>query len=198
MDIESKKKYINVIGNHIYFYGPVDDYTTPVAIRAINKLNNSIKKTKNLDDTYKIKNDDEDSEGYSNQIIYFHINSYGGNLTDGMAIADTIRLSKIPVYTIVEGAAASIASIILLAGKKRFMTRNSFILIHELRTFFDNGTFSNISDEYNNCKLFMDMLKKIYSTQTKITKKELDELLKKDIWLKSDRCLKLGFVNKVL
>lgn len=195
MDIQIKAKYINVIDNHIYFYGPVDDYTTPVAIEAIHTLNNSIKKTKKIDKTYKL--DEEDSDGSEPNIIYFHINSYGGNLTDGMAIADTIRLSKIPIYTIVEGAAASIASIILLAGKKRFMTKYSYILIHELRTFFE-GTFSNLSDDFTNSKSFMQMLKKIYRSNTKISKKELDELLKKDIWLKSNKCLKLGFVNKIL
>lgn len=195
MDYQLKEKYVNIIDNHIYLYGPVDDYTTPVVIKAIHTLNNSIKKTKKIEQIYKL--DDDDANEYESNIIYFHINSYGGNITDGMAIADTIRLSKIPIYTIVEGAAASIASIILLAGKKRFMTKYSYILIHELRTFFE-GTFSNLTDDFANSKLFMQMLKKIYRSNTKISKKELDELLKKDIWLKSNKCLKLGFVNKIL
>ena len=68
MDIQIKAKYINVIDNHIYFYGPVDDYTTPVAIEAIHTLNNSIKKTKKIDKTY----NNDDIFVYGSKVDDFH------------------------------------------------------------------------------------------------------------------------------
>jgi ATP-dependent Clp endopeptidase proteolytic subunit ClpP len=184
---------VHVIQNHIYFYGDVNENNSLLAIKAINELNNSKKISKHLDDIYKSDDDTND------HIIFFHINSNGGCFTDGIAIYDTIRLSNKPVYTIGEGAIGSMASVILLAGKKRFMTENSFILIHEVRCFFNTQlTLSNIKDEYFNIKLFTNKIKKIYKNKTKINSFLLNKLLKKDIWMSSTKALKNGFVDKIV
>lgn len=190
---KSEHEQVHVIQNHIYFYGDINENNSLLAIKAINELNNSKKKSKHLDDIYKSKDDVED------HIIFFHINSNGGCFTDGIAIYDTIRLSKRPVYTIGEGAIGSMASVVLLAGKKRFMTENSFILIHEVRCFFNTQlTLSNIKDEYFNIKLFTNKIKKIYKNKTNINIFLLNKLLKKDIWISATKALKNGFVDKIV
>src|SRR5574343_327214 len=54
--------------------------------------------------------------------IHLHIHSYGGSLFSGFAAADVIRLSKVPVWTYIEGAAASAATFLSVCGKRRFIT----------------------------------------------------------------------------
>jgi ATP-dependent protease ClpP protease subunit len=114
-----------------------------------------------------------------------------------MSIIDTIKNCKVPVYTIGEGQIASAASIMLLAGKKRFMTENSFILIHELRTYV-SGTYSNLEDDYENSKLLMKKMIKYYKKNSKIPETVLQTLLKKDIYIDAKKSKKYGLIDKII
>ena len=66
--------------------------------------------------------------------LYLHIFSPGGCVYSGFSLYDFIieYKKKIPIYTVVEGRVASAATFISVAGTKRFMTPNSYILIHQL------------------------------------------------------------------
>jgi ATP-dependent protease ClpP protease subunit len=196
---KSNKEIVTSIGNHIYFYTDVNQLSALQAVKIIKKLNNEICATQiclGNDNLYNDDDDDtEDKVKYSP--IYFHINSCGGNYFNGLAIVDAIRLSKVPVYTIGEGAIGSMASVIFLSGKKRFINKNAYVLIHEIRTFL-SGTFSNLKDEFDNCKLFMEKMIKFYKENTKIPKKELMSILKKDIWIDAENCMKWKLADKCL
>ena len=65
--------------------------------------------------------------------IFLYINSPGGSITAGMAIYDTMQFIRPDVSTICIGQAASMAALLLAAGKKgkRFSLPNSRILIHQ-------------------------------------------------------------------
>lgn len=62
--------------------------------------------------------------------IIIMIDSIGGQLTEAMSVAATIRLSKTPVYTVNIGEADSGAALILASGSKRFALPYSTALIH--------------------------------------------------------------------
>jgi ATP-dependent Clp protease protease subunit len=66
-------------------------------------------------------------------IIRLFVNSYGGSMTDGIALLDAMKMSKIPVATIVSGMAGSMGQIIAMHGCKglRCMTPNSVIMAHQ-------------------------------------------------------------------
>ena len=72
-----------------------------------------------------------DSE--NNDDIFLYINSPGGDITQGMAIYDTINYIKSDVSTICVGLAASMGAFILLSGTKgkRYSLENSEIMIHQ-------------------------------------------------------------------
>lgn len=200
---EHKQDIVKILGNHIYFYTDVTRESSLQAVKAIKQLNIDIRTIQFLtekDSTYEdIINDNEDSDSKLSAYspIYFHINSNGGDFFSGMAIADSIKNSKVQVYTIGEGGIASMASIIFLAGHKRFISKHAYILIHELRTFV-SGTFSNLIDDYENSKMFMKNIKDFYKENSKINKKFLDSLLKKDIWFDSKTSIKYGFAHKIV
>ena len=88
--------------------------------------------------------------------LFLHIYSPGGDVHAGLSLYDFINeyTNTIPVYTVVEGIAASAATIISIAGTKRFITPNSYMLIHQLSTFF-GGNFEQIKDEFGNCEKIM-------------------------------------------
>ena len=56
---------------------------------------------------------------------------------------------------------------------------------------------SEIEDEFKNLQDLMEKIKEIYKEYTNIPKKELNELLKHDLWLDSNKCLKYGLVEEI-
>lgn len=129
--------------------------------------------------------------------IKLRINSYGGSLFAGLAVLDTIRNLRSEVHTYVDGSAASAATIISIAGAKRYIGKNSMMLIHQLST-GTYGKFSELEDDMENNKRLMKMIKDIYKQYTKVPMKNIDEILKHDLWFDSAKCLEFGLVDQIL
>ena len=66
--------------------------------------------------------------------INVHINSYGGDVSEGLAIYNTLRGSGKNVTTICDGFACSAASVVFMAGSKRVMSPASLLMIHNAWT----------------------------------------------------------------
>lgn len=130
--------------------------------------------------------------------IELHIHSDGGSLFSGFAAADTIRSLKAPVHTYIEGSAASAATLMSVCGKKRFITRSSLMLIHQLSALMVEGTHEQFRDEFTNQELLMSKIKDVYRAHTRLDEETLEDLLKHDLWLDANRCLELGLVDTVI
>ena len=128
--------------------------------------------------------------------IYLHINSFGGSLYDAYAAVDAIKNLRVPVYSIIEGCAASAGTIISVVCTKRFIGKNAHMLIHQLSSSMW-GKMSEIEDEYKHLNELMKQIKRLYGEYTKISKKELTELLKHDIWLNPQTCIQYGLVDAI-
>ena len=128
--------------------------------------------------------------------IHLHIQSPGGDIFSGLNICDAIDSCKTDVYTYVEGSAASAATIISSRGKKRFISKRSFMLIHQPQIVWA-GKHDEFIDEIENQKNIFDTVKQIYLDSTNIEEDELEELLKHELWLPADKCLELGLVDKI-
>ena len=102
-----------------------------------------------------------------------------------------------PIYTIIEGEAASAATLISVVGHKRFINSNAHMLIHQITSGFW-GKMMEIEDEFKNLNLYMSKLKSIYENHTNLSEKKLNRILKKDIVWDSDTCLKYGLVDEIL
>ena len=104
---------------------------------------------------------------------------------------------KVPVHTICKGFVASAGTLLSLAGNKRYITENSFMLIHELRS-GTWGKFTHMVESVENSKQLMEHIKSYYLKYTKMTAEELDEQLKKDITWNAEMCLEKGLVHKII
>ena len=135
------------------------------------------------------------------QPIKIYINSPGGDLHAMLPVIDYLvsMRGRIPIHTYVEGMAASAASLLASVGHERFCSRNSFLLIHELRTQM-RGTYSNCQDEQLNCDKLMEHIKQIYlkASNGKLSTDKLDSLLKQDLLLSAEECLELGLIDSII
>ena len=128
--------------------------------------------------------------------LYLHITSYGGCLLSCFRAIDAIKRSEIPIYTVVDGHAASAASLMGVVGKRRFMTPNSYILIHQLSA-GAIGKYWEIKDECDNCGTWMQDIYNIYVNNTRMRENELKEYLSHDLWWKADKCIEVGLVDEI-
>ena len=170
--------------NIIYFYSGVTRPKVLQLNKYIFNLNvNMLSKTEPL--------------GYEPPPIKIHINSYGGSVFAGLAALDYIKNSKIPAHTIIDGCAASAATLMSCVGAHRQMHRNSCMLVHQLSGAMW-GKFQEMEDDFENSKMLMDKIKDIYSQHTKIPKREMDKILKHDLWWEAEKCLQYGLVDEII
>lgn len=129
--------------------------------------------------------------------IFLHINSFGGSLFAGLAAVDYIKKCKVPVHTVIDGCAASAATLMSVVGQERKMHRHSFMLIHQLSTLMW-GKYEDLRDDMKNNDLLMKTIKDIYMEHTKIPKRQLNKILKHDLWWDAETCLKYGLVDEII
>jgi len=129
--------------------------------------------------------------------IKMHINSYGGSVFAGLSAVDYILNSKIPVHSIIDGCAASAATLMSVVAEKRFMHRHACMLVHQLSGLMW-GKFQEMQDDMQNSEMLMEKIKNIYKQYTKIPKKEMDNILKHDIWWEAEKCLEYGLVDELI
>tara|TARA_B100001564_G_C20488349_1_gene600416 strand:+ start:72 stop:515 length:444 start_codon:yes stop_codon:yes gene_type:complete len=130
-------------------------------------------------------------------VIDLHIQSGGGSLMPTLYVCDVIKNSDTPIHTYVDGYCASAASLISVCGSKRYMTKHSALLIHQLSA-VTAGKFNELKTEVNNLNSFMNSIRDIYIKNTKIDKDSLESLLKTDVWLDSDICLQYGLIDEII
>ena len=183
---------IRVKNNEIYFYGPVTHSTTRelkhILLDVDEQLKHNDKNEKNKESTELVTDD--------HFKIHLHLQSMGGSLMDTWFLLDLLKNLDHPVYTYIDGYAASAATLISVMGEKRFISPHSFMLIHQLSS-GSSGTFSEMDDSMKNNIKFMDTIKKIYLSRTLLKENELNELLKKDLWLDAETCKKYGLIDEI-
>jgi len=129
--------------------------------------------------------------------LHLRINSYGGSVFAAFGSIDYIMTSKAPVYTYIDGCAASAGTIMSVCGARRFITENSYMLIHQLSS-QHWGKFSELKDDMENSENLMKRIKEIYEQKTKVPKTKMDQILKHDLWWDAKTCLKYGLVDEII
>ena len=175
---------VETVNNRVYFYSEVS--------RAKNlELNKSLVNLDiNLQNRSVTLNTDPGK-------IYLHINSYGGSVFAGLSSVDYIMKSKVPVVSVIDGCAASAATMMSVTASHRQMNRHAYMLIHQLSSGMW-GKYQEQKDAMENNDRIMKMIISIYEEHTKIPKKELDKILKHDLWWDAETCLKYGLVDEII
>ena len=181
---KDRADYLEVTNNRIYFYSGVETKNVLGVNKALRELGAEIRHSSAILEC-------------PSADIFLHINSHGGDLFAGLAAMDEIRKSQVPIISIIDGCAASAATLMSIAADKRLMNKHAYMLIHQLSSGMW-GKYKEIKDEVENLDNMMKTIREVYLEYTKIPKKKLNEILDHDLWLDAETCLKYGLVDEII
>ena len=172
--------YVNY--NQIYFTGDITKKSAFNLCKNIRLLESELK----MEEVEKnVKNE-----------MFLHITTDGGCISSAFSIIDCMESSRIPVNTVIDGSVSSAGTLISIHGKKRFVCKNSYVLIHELRSGCW-GKLAYIDDTYKNCIKIQEHINRFYLTKTNINKKMLKDLLIKDLQFNAEECINMGVADSI-
>jgi ATP-dependent Clp endopeptidase proteolytic subunit ClpP len=127
--------------------------------------------------------------------LLVEINSPGGNVWDGLSIYNQLRGRRAPVTTRVVGIAASIASIIALAGDKVEMADAALMMIHD-----PSGMASGTSEDMRKMADALDqhaeVLVGVYAKKTGRSPESIRAAMKAETWFTTAEAIQFGLVDK--
>ena len=176
---EPSNTSLYTFSNHIYFN---DDINNNSAF----KLNNALRLMES-----KLK-----SLNIDNIPIYLHLTTNGGTIHSAFNIIDCMNSISLPIYTVIEGYVASAGTLISVNGEKRYICKNAYVLIHELRSGVW-GKMSEMEEEMTNIKKIQEHLINIYLDKTLIKRKKLNRILKKDIEWNATEAIEFGIADDI-
>ena len=128
--------------------------------------------------------------------INVYINSYGGEVMEGLAIYNALKRHKAHVTTYCDGSACSIASVIFMAGDERIMSNPSFLMIHDAWTWC-SGNAAELRKQADVLDTITSASVAAYMARVNITEEKLRELMKAETWLTHDEAVEMGFATAI-
>lgn len=125
-----------------------------------------------------------------------HVNSPGGNVWDGIAIASALRSHKGPVTVVVDGIAASIASVIVQAGTDRVMMPGSMLMIHEAST-FDGGNAEELRKTAQTLDDISANLAEQYAATAGGSPESWRAAMKEETWYTAEQAVEAGLADRI-
>jgi ATP-dependent Clp protease protease subunit len=131
------------------------------------------------------------------EVLHVRINSPGGSMMEGTAIYNALVEHPAKKIVTIDGLAASMASLIAMAGNTIRMPKNTLMMIH--------NPLGSCSGNAKEMRKMADILDKwavgavaIYADRTGQSKEKVAELLDTDTWMTAEEAKKLGFCDEVL
>lgn len=128
--------------------------------------------------------------------IDVYINSYGGEVAEGLAIYNALKRHKAKVTTWCDGFACSIASVIFMAGDTRIMSNASLLMIHNAWTRV-SGNANELRKQADDLDTITQASVNVYMEKVNISEEELKELLDEEKWLSPQEALEKGFATMI-
>jgi len=131
------------------------------------------------------------------QEIKVYINSYGGSVSQGLAIYNQLKNHPAKVTTVCDGFACSIASVIFLAGDERIMNNSSILMIHNPWSVMA-GNANEFRKEADNLDKMGDLSIDIYMKATGLSYDEIKRMLDEETWISPTEALSMGFATSII
>jgi ATP-dependent Clp protease, protease subunit len=161
----------------VFVVGPIDDYMANLIVAQLLFLES--------------ENPDKD--------IHLYINSPGGVITSGLSILDTMRFIKPDVSTMCIGQAASMAAVLLAAGKKgkRYALPHSRVMIHQP----SGGTQGQATDIEIQAKEILYMRQRLNEVMADCTGQPIDKIsrdVERDLFMSAEGAKTYGIIDTIL
>ncbi|MDR1848130.1 MAG: Clp protease ClpP [Bacteroidales bacterium] len=160
----------------VYLYGEIAAWSINSAVDFINRFDEQAKK---------------------NDRIEVHIHCPGGNVFEGNMIYNKIINSEKPVDIYIDGIAASMASIIMLAGRKIYMAKNAFVMIHAPSSFV-SGTADTFESAAKLLRSMEVQFIENYSKRTGKAEEDVKEWLQGDNWFSAQEAKEEKLVDVII
>lgn len=128
--------------------------------------------------------------------IDVYINSYGGEVAEGLAIYNALRRHKAKITTYCDGFACSIASVIFMAGEERIMSESSLLMIHNAWT-YAKGNSAELRKQAEDLEKITQASVEAYKTHSSISEDEIKKLMDNETWILPEEALSYGFATTV-
>lgn len=128
--------------------------------------------------------------------IDVYINSYGGSVFDGLAMHTTLKRHSARIDVHVDGIAASIASVIAMAGDTITMAANGWMMIHDAWGGVI-GTAADMRKTADELDQITGSLLDTYTNRTGADREMIRDLMAAETWLSADQAKNLGFVDVI-
>jgi ATP-dependent Clp endopeptidase proteolytic subunit ClpP len=126
--------------------------------------------------------------------ITVRINSPGGDVFQGIAIYNVLKQHKAKKKVYIDGLAASIASVIMLAGDEVIIGEGALVMVH-LPWTWAAGNRNDLENSINRLMDVEEQMVSIYTKKTGLSRAEIKALLEKETWMDSEQAIDQGFVD---
>ena len=125
--------------------------------------------------------------------INIHINSGGGSVFGGIAIYNMLRRNNAHKTVYVDGLAASIASVIMMAGDEIVMPKNATVMIHKPSAsyFFTTKNADDLRKDAESLDTCQEAIMHTYMTKAKVDKEEIEQKVNDETWLTGEEAAEL-------
>lgn len=134
-----------------------------------------------------------------NRPINLYINSYGGVITSGLAMYDTMRFIKAPVHTLCMGTARSMGSFLLMAGEpgQRAALPNASLHVHQPLGGFQ-GQASDILIHAEEMQQTKRRITTLYAQHCRRSYEDVERTLDRDHFMTAEQALEWGLIDKIV
>jgi len=128
--------------------------------------------------------------------IHLRINSPGGSVIDGTAIFNALRRHEGGVTVHIDALAASMASVIAMAGMPVLMADNALLMVHNPWT-ISMGSADDLRKEADLLDKLKANIRNAYQRKTGLPEEQLQDMMDAETWLDSVDAVALGFADAI-
>ena len=128
--------------------------------------------------------------------INVHINSYGGDVSEGLAIYNTLKNHKANITTICDGFACSAASLVFMAGDKRVMNPASLLMVHNA-WMCTAGNADQLRKAAEDIEVITQATVEVFKERSSISEDEIKALMDAETWILPTTAVEYGFATEI-
>lgn len=129
--------------------------------------------------------------------IDLRLNSPGGDVFEGYAIYNQLKQHPAKKTVYIDGLAASIASVIALAGDEIIMGEGAQFMVHKSWTMAFGNSFE-LERVIERLESIDEQLISLYTKKTKKPRAEIRDMVEKETWLNAEEAVEIGFADRVM
>jgi ATP-dependent Clp endopeptidase proteolytic subunit ClpP len=137
-----------------------------------------------------------DLKAHAGEHIHLRINSPGGEIIEGAAIFNALSRHEGGLTVHIDGLAASMASVLAMAGRPVYMADNALMMIHNPWS-MAAGESRDLRKQADLLDTMKTNLVRAYQKKTGMEEKQISKLMDEETWMDALEAVALGFVDAI-